>query len=127
MTMTSNRTKPFIATFIEAGPKLCLELLNTTDQQLRSVEILTIFLKDDETPGGPSRAHIRFDSVKFVQPEEKVVFSHKTLIDGKAAEPHRDQMGRLTSIAGETKPYVLDISWEDPDGKSQYQRIPVGH
>lgn len=127
MTIASIRTKPFVATFIDAGPKLCLELRNTTDQQLRSVEILTIFLKDDETPGGPSRVHIRFDSVKFVQPEEKVVFAHKTLIDGKPAEPHHDQLDKLTSIAGETKPYVLDISWEDADGKSQYQRIPVGH
>jgi len=34
---------------------------------------------------------------------------------------------RLKVIAGEVKPYVLDISWEDPEGKTRFQRIPVGH
>jgi len=38
----------------------------------------------------------------------------------------RDQMTQLTSIAGTFNPYVLDISWEDAEGKSRFQRIPVG-
>jgi len=36
-------------------------------------------------------------------------------------------MGRLKVIAGEVSPYVLDISWEDAEGKARFQRIPVGH
>ena len=38
-----------------------------------------------------------------------------------------DLLARLKVIAGEIKPYVLDISWEDPEGKTRFQRIPVGH
>jgi hypothetical protein len=30
-------------------------------------------------------------------------------------------------IAGEANPYVLDLSWQDVDGKTRFQRIPVGH
>jgi hypothetical protein len=52
---------------------------------------------------------------------------HKTLIDGKVAAPTDDQLQRLKAVAGTTKPYVLDISWEDGEGKSRFQRIPVGH
>ncbi len=118
----------FTAKFIESGSKILLELVNTTNQPLNSVEILTIFLKDEETPGGgPSRAHIRFEAVKQIRPNEKAVLSHRTWIDGKPAAPHQDQLERLKVIAGETKSYVLDISWEDADGKSRFQRIPVGH
>lgn len=39
----------------------------------------------------------------------------------------RDQMARLKVIAGELSPYVLDISWEDAEGKARFQRIAVGH
>ena len=39
----------------------------------------------------------------------------------------QDQIARLEVVAGAVKPYVLDISWEDLDGKTQFQRIPVGH
>jgi hypothetical protein len=49
------------------------------------------------------------------------------LIDGRPAGADRDQLGRLKAIEGEVKPYVLDISWEDAEGKTRYQRIPVGH
>jgi hypothetical protein len=126
--MTSRPEKPFIARFIEAEPKVFLELLNTTDQTLKSVEILTIFLKDEVTPGGgPSRANIKFESIKSMQPKEKVVLSHRTWIDGKPADPRDDQLARLLAIDGGVKPYVLDISWEDAEGRSQFQRIPVGH
>lgn len=120
--------KPFNAQFIDAGSRVLLELTNTGDEPCKCVEILAVFLKDEETPGGgPSRAHIKFDPAKLVRPKEKVVLSHRTLIDGKLAEAGRDQLERLKAIEGEPKPYVLDISWENEEGKTRYQRIPVGH
>jgi hypothetical protein len=127
--MTSNRiAEPFTARFVEDGEKVFLELTNTTRQQLRCVEILTVFLKDEETPGGgPSQAHIRFDAIQHMKPQEKAVLSHRTWINGKPADPVQDQLKRLKIIAGEKNPYVLDISWEDEEGKSRFQRIPVGH
>lgn len=116
------------ARFVEAGEHVRLELMNTTDQQLRGVEILTVFLKDEETPGGgPSRVHIKFDGIRSLHPKEKIVLSHRTWIDGQLADPHQDKLARLKVEAGGVKPYVLDISWEDAEGKSRYQRIPVGH
>ena len=126
--MINNRiAEPFTARFVEAGAKLFLELTNTTSQPLKCVEILTVFLKDEETPGGPSQAHIRFDAIQYIKPQEKAVLSHRTWINGKPADPSQDQLERLKIIAGEKNPYVLDISWEDEEGKSRFQRIPVGH
>lgn len=127
--MTTNKTEePFTARFIEAEPHVLLELVNTTDHQLKRVEILTIFLKDEETPGGgPAQASIKFKDTECIYPKEKVILSHRTWINGKPAAPERDQLKRLKVIAGEFRPYVLDISWEDANGKSRYQRIPVGH
>ncbi len=127
MNISDRTEKPLTARFIDAGAGVLLELTNTSDHSLKCIAILTIFLKDEETPGGPSRAHIRFEDIKAIQPKEKAVLSHKTLIDGKAVEVAQDQLGRLKVVAGEVTPYVLDISWEEADGKSWYQRIPVGH
>ncbi|MGH9903174.1 MAG: hypothetical protein ACRD68_15310 [Pyrinomonadaceae bacterium] len=128
MTTNSRTEGPFTARFVEAGETVLLELMNTTDQPLKCVEILTVFLKDEDTPGGgPSRAHIKFEAVRCVQPKEKVVFTHRTWIDGKPAAAHYDKLERLKVVAGGDTPYVLDISWEDGGGKSRYQRIPVGH
>lgn len=125
----SNRTDaPLTASFVEAGENVLLELVNTTDQQLKGVEILTVFLKDEETPGGgPSRAHIRFNAIQSIQPKEKVIMSHKTWIDGKPVSPEQDKLKLLKLEAGGVRAYVLDISWENAEGKSRYQRIPVGH
>lgn len=103
-----------------------MEITNTTASTLKSVEILTVFLKDED-PSGLSRAHIRFDPIRTVQPNEKAVVSHRTWINGSPASDAQDQIGRLEDVAGAIKPYVLDISWEDVDGKIQFQRIPVGH
>lgn len=127
--MTVNATeKTFTARFVGDGPELALELTNTTDRTLAGVEILTIFLKDEETPGGgPSRAHIKFGAVKSIRPKETVVFSHRVWFDGKPSDLHPDQLGRLQVREGEVRPYVLDISWEDEEGRSQFLRIPVGH
>ena len=120
--------KPFTARFIDATALVLLELTNTGDETCKCVEILAVFLKDEETPGGgPARAHIKFDAVKSVLPKEKAVLSHRTWIDGRPAEAGSDQLERLKAIEGQTKPYVLDISWEDGEGKTRFQRIPVGH
>jgi hypothetical protein len=112
---------------MDTKPRMLMEITNTTAQPLKSVEILTVFLSNEEAPTGPSRAHIRFDPIKSVQPNEKAVVSHRTWINGMPASDAQDQLARLEVVLGNTKPYVLDISWEDVDGKTQYQRIPVGH
>jgi len=128
MSTNSKTEKTFIFRFIDAPPIVLLELTNATDNTLKSIEILTVFLKDEETQGrGPSQAHIRFDAVKSMQPKEKAVLSHRTWINGKPADTDRDQLGRLKVIPGQVNPYVLDISWEDVEGKTRFQRIPVGH
>ena len=125
MTADSNM-KPFNFRFIDAPSKVAVELTNAGELTLKSIEILTIFLKDTETPGGgPSQAHIRFDGVKCLQPGEKTVLSHRTWINGKPVDADRDQMERLKLIAGQANPYALEISWEDAEGKMRFQRIPV--
>ncbi len=126
--MSTNPEKPLTFRFIDVETDVRLELSNVTDNALKCVEILTVFLKDLETPGGgPSQAHIRFDAVGFIRPKENVVLSHKTWVNGKIADSSADLLARLKVIAGEVRPYVLDISWQDPEGKTRFQRIPVGH
>jgi hypothetical protein len=128
MTANSNMKRTFNFRFLDAPPKVVVELTNTSENTLKSIEILTIFLKDKETPGGgPSQAHIRFDGVKSLQPGEKTVLSHRTWVNGKPADTDHDQMERLKLIAGQANPYALEISWEDPEGKMRFQRIPVGN
>lgn len=124
--MSTNTEKPLTCRFIDDEAHVRLELSNDADHALKCVEILTVFLKDLETPGGgPSQAHIRFDAVGSIRPKENVILSHKTWVNGKIADA--DLLLRLKVIAGEVKPYVLDISWQDPEGKTRFQRIPVGH
>jgi hypothetical protein len=128
MTISSTTEKPLTATFMGVGPEVLLELMNTTDQTLKCVEILTVFLKDEETPGGgPSRANIKFKDIECIYPKETAVLSHRTWIDGKPVDSTHDQLERLKVIAGEVKPYVLDISWQDGEGKTRFQRIATGH
>ena len=92
---------------------------------MRSVEVLTIFLKDEETlGGGPSQAHIRFGSIDSMQPKETAVLSHRTWINGKPAAADGDQLGRLKLIAGAVSPYVLDISWKNALGKTHFKEYP---
>jgi len=120
--------KSFNFRFIDAPSTVLLELTNLTDHTLKSIEILTIFLKEEETLGrGPSQAHIRFDVVASIKPRENAVLSHKTWINGKPADTDHDQLERLKILPGVVCPYVMDISWEDPHGKARFQRIPVGH
>jgi len=125
--MSINNQNPFTFRFLDTKPRVLLELKNNTEITLRTIEILTVFLKDEETDGGPSQVHIRFDAIKTMLPKEAAVLSHRTWINGKPADDERDQMERLKVIGGEATPYVLDISWEDAEGKSRFQRIPVGH
>ena len=128
MTMSRNIEKPFTARFLEGDRKVLLELTNTSGEVLRGVEILSIFLKDQGTPSGlPSQSHIKFEPIKSVSPKERAVLSHRTWIDGRPADAAHDQLERLKAVEGEAKPYVLDISWENEEGKTRYQRIPVGH
>ena len=112
---------------MDTKPRMLMEITNTTASTLKSVEILTVFLKDEQGSTAPSRAHIRFDPIRSVEPNEKTVVSHRTWINGKPVSDAQDQIKRLEVVAGAVKPYVLDISWEDGDGKAQFQRIPVGH
>jgi hypothetical protein len=127
MTTSINYRKPFIIRFMDTKPRMLLELTNTTETALKGIEILTIFLKDEGPLAGSSRAHIRFDRINSVQPKGKAIVSHRTWINGMPANEAQDQIGRLEIVAGAIKPYVLDICWEDFEGKTQFQRIPVGH
>lgn len=120
--------KTFDVRFIDGPSTSLVELTNSSEMTLKSIEILTIFLEDKETPGGgPSQAHIRFDGVKSMKPGERAVLSHRTWIKGKPADADQDQIERLKLIAGQANPYALDISWEDSEGKMRFQRIPVGN
>jgi hypothetical protein len=119
--------KPFTLKFIDGPARVLVELTNASEERLKSIEILTIFLKDKENAAGPSQAHIRFEGVKSMQPGEKTVLSHRTWVNGKPAGSDDDQLERLKLIAGQANPYALEISWEDPEGKMRFQRIPVGN
>jgi len=126
--MSIKKPRPFTYQFLDEGPSLLLELTNATQQTLKSVEILTIFLKNEETSGaGPAQVHIRFDSVERILPAEKSIFSHTTLINGKVTKDDRQQLSRLQGVEGVPNPYILDISWQDTEGRTRFQRIPVGH
>ena len=128
MTGYARTDEPLQIRFIDVGEKIFLELSNGTDETLRHVEILTVFLKDEETPGGgPSRAHIKFEPLKSIQPKEKAVLAHRTWIDGRPVAAEQDQLARLKEMTDKERLYVLDISWEDGGGKTRFQRIPVGH
>ena len=124
--MNNTNQKTLTARFLDTKPRALLELSNDTEETLRSVEILAVFLKADQTDA-PSQAQIKFDAVKVMLPKQTAVVAHRTWIDGKPVNDERDQMARLNIVAGETSPYVLHISWQDAQGKAQFQRIPVGH
>src|SRR5947209_8504537 len=72
--LSDEMEKPFTARFIDAEARVRLELTNTGDETCKGVEILAVFLKDEETPGGgTSRAHIKFDAMKSMLPKESAV------------------------------------------------------
>ena len=119
--------KTLTARFLDTKPRMLLELTNESELTLKSVEILAIFLRAEESPGAPSEAHIKFEAIKFMLPQQKAVIAHRTWINGKPARDENDQLTRLTAVDGKVNPYVLDISWQDAEGKARFQRIPVGH
>ena len=126
--MNNTIQKTLTVRFLETKPRILLELTNKTEKTLKAVEILTVFLKAQEMPDEClAQAHIKFDAIKFLLPQQTAVVSHRTWINGKPVNDERDQMAQLQTIVGEVSPYVLDISWEDAEGKSRFQRIPVGH
>jgi hypothetical protein len=125
--MSNTNQKTITARFLEAKPRALLELSNDTDEALKGVEILAVFLKPERFPDGPSEAQIKFETIKFMRPQQTAVVSHRTWMNGKPLNDEGDQMDRLKVVTGETKPYVLHISWEDAEGKSRFQSIPVGH
>src|ERR1051325_1455282 len=125
--MNNTTQKTLTAKFLDTKPRVLLELTNETEKTLKAVEILTVFLKSEEVPSGPSEAHIRFEAIKFMLPQQTAVVSHRTWINGQPARDERDHMARLKLVEGEVNPYVLDISWQDAEGKARFQRIPGGH
>jgi hypothetical protein len=127
MIVNGSMVRPFTFEFIDEGSQVLLALTNASEQMLKCVAVLDVFLKDEETPGGPSTAHIKFKDIECVSPNERVLLSHRTWINGKPSDPDRDQLARLKIIEGVVKPYVLDIAWQNAEGRSRFQRIPVGH
>jgi hypothetical protein len=126
--MANNKPKPFTHKILNDGPNVLLELTNATKHTLKHVEILTVFLKNEETAAaGPSQVHIRFEALERMLPAEKSIVPHTTLINREAVGADRDQLQRLQVVDGTAHPYVLDISWQDVEGKTRFQRIPVGH
>jgi hypothetical protein len=122
------KAKPFTHRFVNEGSNVLLELTNSTQETLKTVEILTVFLKNDEAAAwGPSQVHIRFEAIERILPAEKSIMHHTIIINGKPAESDCDRLQQLQPRDGKDKPYVLDISWQNPEGKTRFQRIPVGH
>jgi hypothetical protein len=125
--MNNIKQQTLTAKFLDTKPRMLLELSNETDTTLRSVEILTVFLKQQETESVPCETHIKFEVITSLSPKQTAVIAHRTWIDGKPVRDEQDQIARLTIIEGKINPYVLDISWQDAAGKARFQRIPVGH
>ena len=126
--MANKKPKSFTHRFVDDGSNIVLELTNATTKPLQRVEVLTVFLKNEETAAyGPAQVHIRFEGVERILPSEKSILSHTTLINGKAADHDREHLQRLQAVEGQANPYTLDISWLDAEGKTRFQRIPVGH
>ncbi len=125
--MNNINQKTLAARFLDTKPRVLLELSNDTDETLKSVEILAVFLKSEESAGDFSEAQIKFDAVKSMSPKQTAVVSHRTWINGKPVNDELDQMAKLKVVTGKANPYVLHISWQDAAGKARFQRIPVGH
>jgi hypothetical protein len=125
--MNNTNQKTLAARFLDTKPRVLLELSNDTDETLKAVEILAIFLKAEEGTGVHAEAQIKFDAVKVMLPKQTAVVAHRTWINGKPVNDERDQMARLQIVTGAANPYVLHISWQDAAGKAHFQRIPVGH
>jgi hypothetical protein len=124
--MNRNPEKPLSVRFIDDEADVRMELSNDSDYALKSVEILTVFLKNIDV-NQPSQAHIRFAEVSSISANQNVIVSHKTWVNGRIADAGADLLANLKMVAGTANPYVLDISWQNSEGKTRFQRIPVGH
>lgn len=125
--MSASIEKPLTFHLIDDPSNIRLELRNEADYALKCVDVLTIFLKDTDSPGGPSMVHISFQQINSIRPRENIVLSPQIWVNGKVASADSAVLARLKVVAGQAKPYVLDVSWQDPEGKTRFQRIPVGH
>ena len=126
--MATKKPQSFTHRFVDDGSNILLELTNATKIALSRVEVLTVFLKNAESADpGPAQVHIRFECVERILPAEKSILAHTTLINGKVADHDREHLQRLQAVEGKANPYTLDISWLDTEGKTRFQRIPVGH
>jgi hypothetical protein len=103
----SSNVTPFIISFMDTKPRVLLGLTNTTARTLKSIEILTVFLKDEDGPGGPSREHVRFDRINSVQPNGRAVVSHSrhgleafTCECYQATRDYSDLLDRPDALAG---------------------------
>jgi hypothetical protein len=103
----SSNVTPFIIRFMDTNPRVLLGLTNTTARTLKSIEILTVFLKDEDGPGGPSREHVRFDRINSVQPNGRAVVSHSrhgleafTCECYQATRDYSDLLDRPDALAG---------------------------
>src|SRR5260370_4169140 len=95
----SSKEKAFTFRFLEAETSVLLELTNATDRTLKCIEVLTVFLKDEVTPGGgPSQAHIRFEAVERILPTEKSIMPHRTWLNGKPVANEAVLLERLQVI-----------------------------
>ena len=127
MSTNGNIDKPLTLRMFDSETTIVLELTNRGDQTLKSVEILTIFLNDVETVGGPSKSHIRFGTIESIPPRGMAILSPSTWVEGKPVDADGEHLAYLKGIEGRVKPYVMNISWQDAHDKTRFQRIPVGH
>lgn len=126
MTINDATENPFMFRFTESESKVFLELFNGCYQTLRNVEIFTVVLDDEEIIDSiPPKVSISFADLKFINSKQWIILSHKTWIDGKPTHAKHDQLSRLKAITGQAKTYVLDISWDNAEGKRRFQRIPM--
>ena len=97
MASNGKTEKPFIFRFIDTQSTVLLELTNETDHTLKSIEILTVFLKDEEALGrGPSQAHIRFDVVDSMKPKRESRSVSQNLDQWKARRYRSRSVGKTS-------------------------------
>ena len=91
--MTSNDNRaPLVIRFMDTKPRMLMEITNATTTTLKSVEILTVFLKDEQGSAAPL-ATFRFDpQIQFNK--RKGGCSHRTWINGRQRNDAQDQIGR---------------------------------
>ena len=101
MTFNNKTDNPFTCDFADDGSNVMLGLTNEGEQTLKCVEVLTVFLKDEDTPGGgPSQANIKFKDIESIRPKERVVLTHRTWVNGKPVDANQESTGAAASRRG---------------------------